>query len=118
MAQTQIRGTQLLDESVNFAVDIDVPVVVKSTTYTLTNADTNVLCDTTSAGFTVTLPTAIPPSSTQKNGPYRIKNVGVNPLTIQTTSSQTIDGNASPLILSYQNSSVDLISDGTNWWIN
>lgn len=117
MAQTQVRGSQLLDESVDFAVDVSVPVAVISSGTTLTSSQCVVLCNTAGGGFTVTLPTAVAPSSTQQNGPYRIKNTGINTLTIQTTSSQTIDGYAAPLLLAYKNSSVDLTSDGSNWQI-
>lgn len=58
---------------------------------------------------TVTLPTAA--SNTNR---YTIKRVGVNPVTIATTSAQTIDGSASAT-LAVQYDSLDLISDGSNW---
>jgi hypothetical protein len=58
---------------------------------------------------TVTLPTAI--GNTNR---YTIKNVGVNTITINTSLAQTIDGSAS-ISLAVTNTSLDLISDGTNW---
>lgn len=57
---------------------------------------------------TPTLPTAV--GSTNQ---YTIKAVGV-PVTIGTTSSQTIDGAAGGLLVS-SNSAARLISDGSNW---
>lgn len=60
---------------------------------------------------TLTLPTAV--GNTNR---YTVKNVDTGTVTIDTTSSQTIDGGASAL-LTVQYTSVDLISDGSNWLI-
>jgi hypothetical protein len=59
--------------------------------------------------ITITLPTAI--SNTNS---YVIKNVGTGTITINTTSSQTIDGSLTALI-NVQYLSLTLISDGANW---
>ena len=59
--------------------------------------------------ITITLPTAI--SNTNS---YVIKNVGTGTITINTTSSQTIDGSLTALI-KVQYLSLTLISDGANW---
>jgi hypothetical protein len=59
--------------------------------------------------ITITLPTAI--SNTNS---YVIKNVGTGTITINTTSSQTIDGSLTALI-KLQYLSLTLISDGANW---
>lgn len=61
---------------------------------------------------TLTLPTAVGNTNL-----YTVKNAGTGAVSIATTSSQTIDGLASPLILQFTNSSVDLISDNANWRI-
>lgn len=58
---------------------------------------------------TVTLPTAVGNTNL-----YTIKNVGAGVILITTTGGQTIDGDAS-LSLVTQFTSVDLISDGSNW---
>lgn len=58
---------------------------------------------------TVTLPTAVGNTNL-----YTIKNVGAGVILIATTGGQTIDGDAS-LSLVTQFTSVDLISDGSNW---
>lgn len=60
---------------------------------------------------TVTLPTAV--SNTNL---YTIKNVGSNSVTVATTSSQTIDGSLTASI-PVTNTSLDIISDNTNWRI-
>ena len=79
-----------------------------------TTAGANVLTDYTylvSGTTTITLPTAVGNTNL-----YTIKNVGVNTVTIGTTSAQTIDGGATAL-LKVQYVSVDLISNGSNWLV-
>jgi hypothetical protein len=58
---------------------------------------------------TLTMPTAV--GNTNR---YTIKNVGTNTITINTTSSQTIDGSTS-INIAVRYTTLDLISDGTNW---
>lgn len=60
---------------------------------------------------TITLPTAV--SNTNS---YSIKNTGNNIVTIATTSSQTIDG-SSTASLPVANTSLTLVSAGSNWGI-
>lgn len=62
------------------------------------------------AGGAPTLPTAV--GNTNR---YTVKNVDTTNKTLATTSSQTIDG--STTITLTPNTSVDLISDGTNWQV-
>jgi hypothetical protein len=70
-------------------------------------------CDTTSAGFTITLPTA----SGIAGRVYVIKKmVAANTLTIGTTSSQTIDGSTTVTVTTL-NQSYTLVSDGSNWLV-
>lgn len=59
--------------------------------------------------FTFTLPTAV--GNTNR---YTIKNSGTGIITVNTTSSQTIDGDLTAVI-SIQFASIDVVSDGTNW---
>lgn len=62
-----------------------------------------------SAGVQLTMPTAVGNTNL-----YTIKNVGVSSVLISTTGGQTID-TSSTLIMPVQFTSVDLISDNTNW---
>ena len=62
-----------------------------------------------SGTITLTMPTAIGNSNR-----YTIKNVGAGVITVDTILGQTIDGSSSVLI-SVSNTSIDLISDGSNW---
>lgn len=68
------------------------------------------LVDCTSGTFAVTLPTAV--GFTKQ---YIIKNSGTGVITLNTTSSQTIDGNASGTIILNQYDSKILRSNGNNW---
>lgn len=80
---------------------------------TLTGADYTLLCDTTSAGFTVTLPAAA--SSTGRILNIK-KMVAANSLVIDGNASETIDGSLT-LTLTSQYSSVTIQCDGTKWVI-
>jgi len=70
------------------------------------------LVDCTVNTFTVTLPTAV--GFTKQ---YIIKNSGTGVITLATTSSQTIDGNASATLTLIQYDSITLRSNGSNWII-
>ncbi len=64
-----------------------------------------------SGNITLTLPTAA--GNTNR---YTVKNVGVGSVIIDTTGGQTIDGGpTAPLLVPYV--SVDIISDGSNWFV-
>ena len=64
-----------------------------------------------SSGTTLTLPTAV--GNTNK---YTVKNVDSSAATVATTGGQTIDGVATASLVT-QYSSIDIISDGNNWYI-
>jgi hypothetical protein len=98
-------------------VSADIPnpaLTTKTTTYTITATDGTILCDATSAAFTVTLPTAV--SATGKT--YIVKKIdsSANAVTIATTSSQTID-TISTQVLGIQSAWLVIQSDGSNWQI-
>jgi hypothetical protein len=82
--------------------------------YVATPSDTIILADATSAAFHVTLPTSV-----NRNGKsFTVKKIdsSANVVTIDTTSSQTIDGSTTKAI-STQNESYTVNSDNANWWI-
>lgn len=82
-----------------------------TTTYSVAATDYTV--DATSGTFTMTLPTAV--SITGKV--YNLHNSGTGIITIATTSSQTIDGNASGVLTLIQYDNLKVQSDGANWII-
>lgn len=87
---------------------IIVNLVAKTGNYTLTTTDNIV---TSSGTITLTLPTAIGVTGQQ----YTIKKIDTGTtLTINTTSSQTIDGVTS-LSINAQWTSTTVVSDGANW---
>lgn len=85
--------------------------VAKTANYTLTASDYTV--NATSNSFTITLPTAIGCAGRI----YNIKNSGTGVITINTTSSQTIDGNASGTLTLNQYDNLQIQSDGANFII-
>jgi hypothetical protein len=87
----------------------------KTGAYTAASSDDVIPCDATSAGFTVTLPTAVGVSGKV----YQIKRTDqtlANAVTIATTSSQTIDG-ATTRKLMTQYEEFTVVSDGSNWQV-
>lgn len=107
-------NTELRDRmiAVHTAMDdnhhIIYPVIqTKTSNYTVAGTDDVVNC--TSGTFTVTLPSAV--GRTGK--PFIIKNSGTGLITVNTTSSQTIDGVLTMTLAPTQ--SLTVWSDGTNW---
>jgi len=94
--------------------EIDFPVVTKTDTTTLTDAERVVLADATSAAFTLTLPTAV------VSAPYaifyikKIDSSLANIVTIDPNGSETIDGLAN-ITLANRGETITLQSDGANW---
>ena len=85
--------------------------VAKTGTYTITTTDYLINC--TANTFTVTLPTAVGVTGQI----YHIKNSGTGVITINTTSSQTIDGNASGTLTLFQWDNLTVQSTGASWII-
>lgn len=88
---------------------------VKTSAYTITATDEVVLVDPTSAGFTVTLPTAVGVAGKT----YILKNVSTstNTITMASTSSQTIDtASAGSTTIAASTGVKRFISDGANWF--
>lgn len=71
--------------------------------------------DATTAGFNITLPTAVGITGRM----YTIKKIDAtaNIVSVATTSSQNIDGSSTARQLSTQWASITVVSDGTGWMI-
>lgn len=91
----------------------DFPVRSETAAYTATSIDFLILCDATSAAFSVTLPAA----ADNKGKLLAIKktDASVNAVTIDGNASETIDG-ATTVSLGSQYSSRLLMSDGLSNW--
>ena len=87
-------------------------VTTQTAAFTATTSNSTILCNATTAAFTVTLPTAVGNTGLM----FRIKKIdaSANAVTVATTSAQTIDG-AATRALSAQWASVAVQSDGANW---
>lgn len=85
----------------------------KTANYTITTSDSGIVADATSGALTITLPTA---SGATQRYVVKKKDSSANKVTLATTSSQTIDGSTTKT-LSLQNDSVEVGSDGSNWYV-
>lgn len=80
-----------------------------TSTATISSVDYQIEC--TSGTFNVTLPTAVG----ETGRVYSIKNSGTGTITVDTTSSQTIDGSLTQTLAQYDN--IQVMSNGANWII-
>lgn len=89
-------------------------VSTKTAAYTTITTDSMLLCDATSAAFTITLITAV--GNTGKK--YIIKKIdaSVNSITIDPNGAETIGGSLT-YSLTYENDEIEIVSDGANWKI-
>lgn len=85
------------------------PYTIKTAAYPISSTDYQIEC--TANSFTVTLPTAIGIVGKV----YSIKNSGTGTITVDTTSSQTIDGSLTQNLSQYDN--LQVMSNGANWII-
>lgn len=100
------------DEDGNLGAGYHDSLTTKTGAYTATTSDTVILCDTSSGGFTITLPTAV--GNERKR--FYIKKIDVaNTLTVDADGSETIDGETTASIVGLN--SIQIVSDGTEWWI-
>lgn len=106
-------GGKLIVDSNGNLVAATVNSTNKSGDYSAVAGDV-ILADTTSAGFTVTLPLAADNASRL----ITVKKVSTdsNQLTVTHSGSDTIDGASSQIIVEPY-TAVTFISDGTSWWI-
>ncbi len=101
---TQIATTQFVQTAKLFN-----PYVEITSTYSILSTDHQINC--TANSFTVTLPTAVG----IQGRIYSIKNTGSGIITVNTTSSQKIDGQLSQQITNGSN--IQVMSTGANWII-
>lgn len=95
-------------------IDVNDVVTVQTTPYTATTTATVILVNALSTAITVSMPLA----SSVAHKIYKIKKIDVsaNEVTVDGYSSETIDGDATKSI-AYQNSALQLVSNGTGWYI-
>ena len=95
---------------------ITMPIATVTENTTLGDTHHTVLCDATSAAFTITLPAAATSGNTGRI--YYVKKIDSsdNTITIDGNASETIDGDATKVISS-QYDSIQIACDGSNWFI-
>jgi len=90
-------------------------VVTKSAAATLLLTEDVILCDTSGGAFTLTLPTAVGNSGKEYEFKYIDSNFS-NALTVDADGAELIDGSAMKT-LNTQNETLNIISNGTNWFV-
>ena len=108
-----MKGTHGTERIQSSSIQYVAWVTKSAASQTLGAAEEYVLADATGNAVTITLPSAVD----NLGGHYRIKKIDAslsNLVTINTTSSQTIDGKLST-VLNDRNEVIDVISDGSNW---
>lgn len=100
-----------LTSATNWIAQGNSSVTAVSNTYQIVTTDNIIRGDTTSAGFTVTLPTI----ATSKGKKFVVKNIGVNLLTVAGHGAETIDGSNTYTSMSAQYNSVTVFNNGTTW---
>lgn len=91
------------------ASSVNTTVATKTANYTLVDTDSVILVN---GAYTMTLPAAATAGSGTQ---FVIKRIGTQLVTIASNGG-TIDGNAT-VQLTTQYTSVNIVSDGSNWWI-
>jgi len=104
-------GTGTPNSKIQIVGSLSLSYIAKTANYTLTVSDYTVDCTTNT--FTITLPTAVGVSGRI----YNIKNTGTGVITVNTTSSQTIDQYASGAINLVQWENLQVQSNNANWII-
>ena len=109
---TADKGTYVYRNGAKHILESDagliLPVVNKTSTYTLLESDAVCLCTGT---FTVTLPTAV--GITGKT--YYVKNISTGVITLDGDGTETIDGDADQEVREWD--TIQVTSDGANWVI-
>lgn len=90
------------------------PVATKTANYALTTADDTILGDATAGAITLTLPTAI--GNSGRDFTLNKIDSSVNTVTIQGFGAELING-FNVQVISFQYSSMTVISNGTFWSI-
>ena len=88
------------------------PFSIKTAAYTLTDLDRMILVDSTTAAFTLMLPSAVG----RLGKHYKIKKIAtpLNTVTIDPNGTETIDG-FTTWALRWDEEYIEIVSDGTNW---
>lgn len=90
------------------------PVVTKTGSYNATISDGLILCDCTTGAMTIGLPAAA--TATGKELIVKKIDVSANAVTLDANLAEKIDGQLTQIISS-QWTAVDMICDGSNWFI-
>ena len=108
------QATDIIGLTVSQGGTLDATSVITVVNNTTAGTDSTILVNAASGAVTITLPAA----ATKTNYFYRIKKIdsSTNTVTVTPNGSDKIDGNAT-MVIAYQYSCMDLVSNGSNWYI-
>lgn len=111
---TALTNIGLISSPTISYTDLSIPISTKTAAYTITSADHTILCNATTAAFTVNLPAA----ASNSGRIFVIKKIDASPnaITIDGNAAETIDG-ATTQTLSTQWATLTIQSNGTSWFI-
>jgi len=109
-----IVGASIPNSTFHVEGSVSKPLTTRTAAYTVTSSDYTMLADATAAAFTVSLPTA----AGIKGRIYNVSKIdsSINAVTIDANGTETIDGSLAQ-VLTDQNESITIQSDGSNWFI-
>lgn len=107
-------GAVALAGALDVAGGLQANLVTKTGAYTATASDYTIICDASSAAFTITLPAA----ASHTDRIYHIKKIdsSSNTVTVDGNGSEPID-DATTAVLTTQYESITIQSTGSEWWI-
>jgi hypothetical protein len=115
-AGTSALGTTTSANSIVGSITFTTKTFSTTGTIDTSTNDMIIYADTTSAGFTLTLPA--PTNGRMLVIKDKKQTFATNNLTLARNGSEKIDGTAASLVLSTNNQELIVVSDGTDWYTN
>lgn len=114
-AQTLGTRMRITGDGVSVESSFALPITTTTTSITLTNDHYTVVVNSASSR-TVTLPTAASCFANGSGRVYNIKRAGTGSVTIQADGAELIDF-ANTYVIPQRGDSIQVQSDGTQWWV-
>jgi len=108
------QSADIIGLTVSQGGTLDATSVITVVNNSTAGTDSTILVNAASGAITITLPAA----AVKANYFYRIKKIdsSVNAVTVKPNGSETIDGSTT-MVIAFQYSCMDLVSNGSNWYI-
>ena len=108
------QSADIIGLTVSQGGTLDATSVITVVNNSTAGTDSTILVNAAAGAITITLPAA----AAKANYFYRIKKIdsSVNTVTVKPNGSETIDGSTT-MVIAFQYSCMDLVSNGSNWYI-